>query len=229
MFDPAADTLNAPTGYEMGVDEAGRGPLFGRVYAAAVVLPLDPAAFDHSRMRDSKKIKSRTKMRDLAAYIRANAVACAVAHVEHTQIDATNILAANMVAMHEAMRAALAGIDGKVLALVDGNYFKPLMVFDDATGMLREVPARTVVGGDGKHSVIAAASILARAARDEYIDALVLQYPELETRYGIARNQGYGTAEHMAGIAAHGISQFHRRTFRPCNVAALSPVESHIV
>jgi ribonuclease HII len=149
--------------------------------------------------------------------------------VEHTQIDATNILAANMVAMHEAMRAALAGIDGKVLALVDGNYFKPLMVFDDATGMLREVPARTVVGGDGKHSVIAAASILARAARDEYIDALVLQYPELETRYGIARNQGYGTAEHMAGIAAHGISQFHRRTFRPCNVAALSPVESHIV
>lgn len=212
---------NNTIAFEMGVDESGRGPLFGRIYAAAVVLPKDGDIFDHTRMRDSKKVSSRAKMETLAQYIRENCVAYAISFAEPEYIDSTNILEANMKVMHDCMRAILASpaISGDGAALIDGNYFKPLVLENGEI-----YPFTTVVGGDGVYSSIAAASILARDARDVYTADLVATYPELNTRYSISTNQGYGTKAHMAGIATHGISQFHRKTFRPCSTAESNDV-----
>jgi ribonuclease HII len=118
---------NQEIAYEIGIDESGRGPLFGRVYAAAVVLPTDPDAFAHDRMCDSKRIKSPKKMADLAAYIHAHAIASSVQYVEHDVIDRINILQADMQAMHACVRDILGQIDPSksISILVDGNYFKP--------------------------------------------------------------------------------------------------------
>ena len=229
--------------HEIGLDECGRGPLFGRLYAAAVVLPRE--GFAYHLMRDSKKIASRARRAEIAQYIRANAVAYSIQHVDNDVIDRTNILRANMQAMHAGVRDVLGQLAKKVsrlgyepsdtsehiasmlrtdpcIILVDGNYFKPFSVYDDSCDELRYVSHTLIEGGDGAHAAIAAASILAKDAHDTWIESLCDQYPELEERYGMRSHVGYGTARHLEGIAAHGITQWHRRSFGPCKTAPLS-------
>jgi ribonuclease HII len=227
MMKAAFDEANA---IEVGIDESGRGPMMGRLYVAAVVLP--PHGFDHSRVCDSKKIKSRKKMREAAEYVKSAALAYRIHYVEADVVDSLNVLQANMSAMHACIRELLSDpklpeIGGGPLLLVDGDYFKPYITFDKAKGEIVALRAETVVGGDGEYSSIAAASILAKDARDAYIERLCAEYPELISRYGIDSNKGYGAKRHMAGIREHGISQFHRRSFGLCKTASLNLVSSY--
>jgi len=194
----------------IGVDEAGRGPLFGRVYAAAVVLPKD---FDHSRMKDSKKFHSKRKIEDAAAYIKEHAIGWAVAYEDEKTIDQINILQATQSAMHKAILETWI-VNKKALLLVDGNYFKPFTIYDKEKQILKEVPHVCVTGGDDTYSVIAAASILAKVERDNYIAELCAENPDLDAKYAIGKNKGYGTLEHRKGIQIHGLSPWHRRSFR---------------
>ena len=190
---------------EIGVDEAGRGPMFGRVYSAAVVLPKDPALFDHSKMKDSKRFHSKKKILEAAEYIQANALAWEVTFEDERMIDDINILQATQLSMHRTLSGVVAklGADTEKLALVDGNYFNPMPG-------LRHV---CIEGGDNKYSCIAAASILAKVWRDRYIEEMCAAHPELVERYALDKNKGYGTQEHMAGLKKYGPSPWHRRTF----------------
>ena len=200
--------------YEICLDECARGCLFGRMYAAAVVLPKD--SFEHFKMKDSKKIKSRKKMKELSDYIETNAIAYSIQYIEADVIDSKNILQANMIAMHECIKEVIPKLNtdiSNINILVDGNYFKPFHVYDDSTETMRYIPYTTIEKGDGIYSGIAAASILAKQAHDLYIENLCIEYPELITKYGLITNMGYGVKIHMNGIREHGITQFHRKTF----------------
>ena len=189
---------------EVGLDEAGRGPLFGRVYAAAVALN---EGFDVSRVKDSKKFTSEKKRKEAAEYIMANSV-WSVAYMDETVIDKVNILQATMRAMHEAVL----GIPcTDIQLLVDGNYFKPLfrMVGEDSV----LVPFTCIEKGDVTHPCISAASILAKVSRDEYVATICQAHPELE-RYGLVKNKGYGTQQHRDALAQYGRSEWHRKSFK---------------
>jgi ribonuclease HII len=201
-----------PLTLEIGVDEAGRGPLFGRVYSGAVILPKDNT-FDHSLMKDSKKFHSKKKIAEVAEYIKTNAIAWGVGYCTEQTIDDINILQATQQSMHKAITAALKKVDtSSVLLLVDGNYFKPYTHNSNPV----PVPYTTVEGGDNTYTSIAAASILAKVARDDYIDELCGENPELDAHYGIASNKGYGAKRHIDGIKEHGITVWHRRSFGIC-------------
>ena len=228
MKTPLLNCFDSSNVFEIGVDESGRGPLFGRVYAAAVILPKD---FDHSKMRDSKTIKSRKVMKELSDYIKEKAIAYHISYIESDVIDKMNILQANMKAMHECIREILKCIQEtdvlKILIIIDGNYFKPYTVFDENTGELICYRVEMVVKGDSIYSSIAAGSILAKNARDSYIEELVAQYPILQERYGLLQNFGYGTKKHIAGIKAFGITRFHRKTFGICKESPDYECELH--
>lgn len=178
---------------EAGCDEAGRGCLAGSVYAAAVILPED---YVNDALNDSKKLtaKRRYELRD---EIERDALAWAVGIVTPSEIDEINILNASILAMHRAL-------DGLRLRpeaiIVDGNRFKPYNF----------IPYTTVVKGDGKYLSIAAASILAKTYRDDYMDRLALEYPQ----YDWIDNKGYPTRKHRQAIAEYGITEYHRKTFR---------------
>ena len=211
--------------YEIGVDEAGRGPLFGRVYAGAVILPKDNT-FDHSLMKDSKKFHSKKKICEAADYIKDHSIAWAVAYESEQVIDDINILQATQQTMHKAITRVIAQLENKLLGkdkdkdkednkleiqlLIDGNYFKPYVIKNS------RVPFETVEQGDNTYSSIAAASILAKVARDQYIEELCEEHPDLSEKYGIDSNKGYGAKKHMDGIKEHGITVWHRRTFGIC-------------
>lgn len=174
-----------------GVDEAGRGPLAGPVVAAAVILPPD---CEIEGLNDSKKL-SEKKREVLFDTICAQAVAYAIAEVDHTVIDEINILQATM----RAMAQAVAGLPQPAsFALIDGNRSPEL-----------SIPCRCIVGGDAKCPSIAAASILAKVTRDRQMYEMDARYPA----YGFARHKGYGTRAHTEAILAHGPSPIHRRTF----------------
>jgi ribonuclease HII len=177
---------------EAGCDEAGRGCLAGPVYAAAVILPKD---FKNKDLNDSKKLtpKKREKLRKI---IQKSAVAWAVASCSVKEIDKFNILSASITAMHRAI------IKLKVtpqLLLIDGNRFRKY----------EKIPHKALVGGDGLYMSIAAASILAKTHRDEYMTKLDKESPV----YHWGKNKGYATDSHYKGIAKAGISKHHRRTF----------------
>ena len=205
--------------YEIGVDEAGRGPMFGRVYAGAVVLPKDDS-FNHWAMKDSKKFTSKKKIEEVAEYIKQNAIAWSVEYEDETVIDKINILQATQSAMHKAITNVLNQLNtfdrDKLHLLVDGNYFKPYMLLNKTKTQLETLPFDMVEGGDNKFTSIAAASILAKVSRDQYIDELCQANPELVEHYGIDTNKGYGSKKHMEGIKQHGITKWHRRTFGIC-------------
>ena len=207
--------------------------MFGRVYAAAVVLPRNPDDFDHDTMRDSKKIKSVKNMEKAAAHIRENAIAYSVCYEDENTIDEINIRQAT----HKAMKRAVYDthlqlahyISDKTnishmtkhtecqeFLLVDGNDFTPFTYFDETQNKLVEIPHTTVEGGDNKFTPIAAASILAKYERDLYITNLCEEYPMLKERYGLDTNKGYGTKIHMDGIKSYGITKWHRKTFGIC-------------
>jgi ribonuclease HII len=209
-----------PLIFEVGVDEAGRGPLFGRVYSGAVILPKDDT-FDHSLMKDSKKFHSKKKITEVAQYIKTHALAWGVGYCTEQTIDEINILQATQQSMHKAIRAALKNLASlnpgssphlQLHLLVDGNYFNPYTHNSDPAPL----PYITVEGGDNAYTSIAAASILAKVARDDYIDELCSENPELDEHYGIASNKGYGAKRHIDGIKAHGITIWHRRSFGIC-------------
>ena len=210
---------------EIGCDEAGRGPMFGRVYSGAVVLPKDDS-FDHFKMKDSKKFTSKNpkKIQEVADYIKEHAVAWAVEYEDERVIDDINILQATQSAMHKAIRSVIRkltalnlGLDtNNLFLLIDGNYFKPLTIFNKHNNRIENAKYETVEGGDNKYTAIAAASILAKVERDKYIDELCVQNPELSERYGIDSNKGYGSKRHMDGIKQYGITKWHRRSFGIC-------------
>jgi ribonuclease HII len=174
-----------------GVDEAGRGPLAGPVFAAAVVLPQGLVI---DGLDDSKKLTEK-KREALFDEITKVAAAYSVAFATETEIDEMNILQATFTAMKRAVEGLLPGPD---LALVDGNQRPPL-----------PIPARTIVKGDARSVSIAAASVLAKVSRDRYMLGLAKTYPQ----YAFEKHKGYGTKLHYEKIAAHGVSAVHRKTF----------------
>lgn len=177
---------------EAGCDEAGRGPLAGPVFAASVILPKD---FHHPLLNDSKKMseKSRNILREI---IEKEALSWAVERVDAEEIDNLNILNASITGMQRAVRRLSVKPE---LLLIDGNRFKP---FDD-------YKYQCIVKGDAKFTSIAAASVLAKTWRDEYMRDLALKYPE----YGWDRNMGYPTREHIEAIRKFGYTPFHRKSF----------------
>jgi ribonuclease HII len=214
--------------YEIGVDEAGRGPMFGRVYTAAVILPKDDS-FDCSMVKDSKKFHSKKKIEEAAQYVKDNALAWYVSFEDEKKIDEINILQATQLSMHNSINEVRKVANNKMKCegkeekkdynynlLIDGNYFNPITTFNKKTNKLETVPYLTVEGGDNKYASIAAASILAKVERDKYIDELCFKNPTLAEYYGIDSNKGYGAKKHMDGIKEHGITIWHRRTFGIC-------------
>ena len=210
-----------PDMYEIGVDEVGRGPLFGRVYTAAVILPKDDT-FQHFKMKDSKKFTSKKKIEEIAEYIKQHAVAWAISYEDERTIEEINILQATQKSMHSCIKSLFETGDKLELTynncqlLIDGNYFKPITHFNKARGMVESIPYVCIEGGDNKYTSIAAASILAKVARDQYIDELCELHPELKENYSIHTNKGYGAKKHLDGIALHGITIWHRRNFGIC-------------
>ena len=209
--------------WEIGVDEAGRGPLFGRLYVAATILP-KTKDFKHEWMKDSKRFSSQKKIREVAEYIKSNAVSWTVKYTEAELIDEINIRQAVLRTMRECCRDLIekTGSGKDVCLLVDGNDFPPFTIFNPESETLEEVESHTVEGGDNLYTCIAAASILAKVARDDYIAELCKEHPVLSTNYGIDRNKGYGTADHMRGIREHGITQWHRQSYGPCKLQVKS-------
>ncbi|MBR2487217.1 MAG: ribonuclease HII [Paludibacteraceae bacterium] len=192
---------------EAGCDEAGRGPLAGSVFAAAVIL--DPNLIDNeqhhewlSLLNDSKQLTDKQRMY-LRPMIEQNAQAWAVVEVTAEEIDQINILNASIMGMQRAL-AKLSVTPQHII--VDGNKWKPYI----PEGQVMEIPARTVVKGDGKYLSIAAASVLAKTYRDEYMLRLHEQYPQ----YHWNTNMGYPTKAHYEAIQQYGITPYHRKTFR---------------
>jgi|APGre2960657423_1045063.scaffolds.fasta_scaffold33713_2 ribonuclease HII len=212
--------LEDPEIYEIGVDEVGRGPLFGRVYSAAVILPKDDS-FDYSKMKDSKKFSSKKRIDEVAQYIKDHAISWHITYEDEKTIDNINILQATQQSMHKSIEGLISKLikkdeHSKIQLLIDGNYFKPYTRFNKTQKKIEQIPHVCVEGGDNKYCSIAAASILAKVERDAYIDDLCKQYPDLVTKYSIDSNKGYGAAKHLAGIKEHGITIWHRRTFGIC-------------
>ena len=177
---------------EAGCDEAGRGCLAGSVYAAAVILP---KGYDNPLLNDSKQLteKRRYTLRDT---IVRDAVAWAIGIVTPEEIDKINILNASFLAMHRALDQLTVRPEA---IIVDGNRFTPY----------HDVPYATIVKGDGKYQAIAAASILAKTFRDDYMDRLATEYPY----YDWQKNKGYPTRAHREGIRLHGITPYHRKSY----------------
>jgi ribonuclease HII len=204
---------------EFGIDEAGRGPMLGRVYAGLSILPKDNT-FDHSLMKDSKKFHSKKKIEQVAEYIKEHAIAWAVEYEDEQTIDDVNILQATQSAMHKCINSVLKQMKDlsieNVLLLVDGNYFKPFSLLNSSKTKLEHIKYQMIEGGDNKYTSIAAASILAKVERDKYIEELCSSNPELIEHYGIDSNKGYGSKKHMDGIRQHGITKWHRKTFGIC-------------
>ncbi|MBQ5736806.1 MAG: ribonuclease HII [Alistipes sp.] len=177
---------------EAGCDEAGRGCLAGSVFAAAVVLPKD---FHHPLLNDSKQMTERRR-EQLRSIIEREAVAWYVAEVTAERIDQINILNASIEGMNIALRNLTTPAE---FAVIDGNKFHTDLA----------IPWRTIVKGDGKYANIAAASVLAKTHRDEYMMRLAEEYP----MYGWAKNKGYPTREHRLAVREYGLSPYHRLTF----------------
>lgn len=178
---------------ECGTDEAGRGCLAGPVTAAAVILPDD---FRHPFLNDSKQLSEKKRLL-LREIIEKEAIAYAVSHVMMEEIDQINILNASILAMHRSIDKL--SVPPEFIA-IDGNRFKPY----------KKTPYQCVVKGDGKYLHIAAASILAKTYRDDYMAALHKDYPE----YNWQQNKGYPTAEHRNAIRTNGPTSYHRKSFR---------------
>ena len=190
-----------PSVVEAGCDEAGRGCLAGAVYAAAVVLPPD---YRNEELNDSKQL-SESRRYALREVVQRDALDWAVGVVTPEEIDRINILQASFLAMHRAIDQLKVRPEH---LLIDGNRFRPYP----------DIPHTTVVKGDGKFLSIAAASILAKTYRDDYMNELDRLFPA----YGWCKNKGYPTRDHRAAIAQHGATPYHRQSFRLLGNAQLS-------
>ena len=215
--------------YQIGVDEVGRGPLFGRVYTAAVVLPSPESdgkegdGFNYGLMKDSKKFHSAKKINEVAEYIKENAVAWCVTYKSEEVIDAINIRQSVLSSMHDSVAGCVKQInniqeDAKkdIFLLVDGNDFKSY-IYLNTEDELQTLPHTCIEGGDNKYCAIAAASILAKVERDRYIEELCNENHDLDEMYGLLKNKGYGTKKHIDGIKEHGITKWHRKSYGICS------------
>jgi len=198
---------------EIGVDEAGRGPLFGRVYSAAVMID---NTFDTTRVKDSKKFSSKKRLMEAYTYVLEHSVAWGVASIDEKQIDKHNIRQATFMAMHKAIRELLSKIPStdNITLLIDGDGFRPFLYLKN--GQYSNLPHVCIKGGDNQYASIAAASIISKVQRDQYIEDLCFNYPLLDEYYGLSKNKGYGTKQHMEGIRNYGVTGFHRLSFAPC-------------
>lgn len=237
---------------EIGVDEVGRGPLFGRVYSAAVILPKtsenneiseisEISRFKYELMKDSKKFTSKKKMREVAEYIKSNNDLYAISYIDEKIIDKINIKNASYNAMHNAIQELLNILHDKqrqdklshdnnfktenILLMIDGNNFKPFTKYNDQDNRLEQINHITIEGGDNKYCNIAAASILAKVEHDKYIEDMCNQYPKLHEYYDLNNNKGYGTKRHIEGIKKYGISPWHRITYSTCKNMTPNPCD----
>lgn len=192
---PSLKPYLEPGRLEAGCDEAGRGPLAGPVYTAAVILPQD---FFHPLLNDSKQMTERSR-EELRPIIEREAIAWAVEAVSPEEIDKLNILWASVTGMQ---RAVLRLSPAPSFILVDGNKFRPFGPYGFKDYL-------TVVHGDATYASIAAASVLAKTYRDDFMRSLALEYPE----YGWDRNMGYPTPEHIEALRRHGLTPWHRKSF----------------
>jgi ribonuclease HII len=196
---------------EVGIDEAGRGALFGRMYVGAVVFPdeLD-TFFDNgaalNEIKDSKKLTER-KRDILYDYVKECAVDYAVAWCSNEQIDTENVLQADLNTMHKALEMLSVPVQR---ILVDGDCWKTWAKQPDAE-------VYKIVEGDSKFLAIAGASILAKVERDRWVVSMCDTHPEWDTQYGLRSNKGYGAPRHMAGLKTHGPTPLHRMSFAPCS------------
>ena len=187
-----------PTSIEVGLDEAGRGPLIGRVYAAVVNWGDTP---ENINVNDSKKLSAK-KRADVLKWIQTNVDEWAVGYAEPEEIDEINILEATKLAMSRAL---------------DELTFKPNYVIIDGVGWEKKFPKynlTSIVKGDSKFYSIAAASILAKEYHDDYIKKICFENKELNEKYDLLNNMGYGTKKHIEGIQKYGLSKFHRKSFK---------------
>ncbi len=178
---------------EAGCDEAGRGCLAGPVFAAAVILPPD---FFHHKLNDSKQLSEKSRY-ELRTYILENALAYAIGIYSAPEIDQVNILNASIFSMHRALEQLNLKPEH---IIIDGNRFKPF----------HKIPFQTIIKGDSKYSSIAAASILAKTYRDDFMLQIHEEYPQ----YGWKKNKGYPTLDHRVAIMKYGITPYHRKSFR---------------
>lgn len=215
--------------YVIGVDEAGRGPLFGRVYTGAVILPYDDV-FDKSKLKDSKKFTSKKKIKEVYDYIIENTNNLyEIDFADENEIDKYNILQATQRSMHRCIFRLITKLVDvctqsytnnktdlfeSILISVDGNYFNTFKYYSDIDCNYHIIKHKTLVKGDSICKEISAASILAKVSRDIYIDDFVNENPEYEEKYGLLSNKGYGTKKHIEGIRLYGYSPYHRKSFR---------------
>ena len=179
--------------YECGTDEAGRGCLAGPVTAAAVMLPLD---FENNFLNDSKQL-SEKKREALKPIIETKAITFGVAHIFQKEIDSINILNASILAMHKSIDELITIPE---FIIVDGNKFKPY----------KDIAFKTIIKGDSKYMSIAAASILAKTYRDNYMSEIHKEFP----MYNWKQNKGYPTKEHREAIRKYGVTKYHRKSFK---------------
>ena len=222
--------------FEIGIDEVGRGPMFGRVYSAAVILPINDT-FNYECLKDSKKFTSQKKITEVADYIKQHALFWAICYEDEKAIDTLNIRNATLKAMHNAISAIIAKYNDNAnninetdlntlfYLLIDGNDFKCYTYFCKTANVIKQLNNVLVEGGDNKYCSIAAASILAKVERDNYIRAMCVEFPKLDTYYGLLSNKGYGTIKHMEGIKKYGISKWHRTTYGCCKESTINEDE----
>ncbi len=178
---------------EAGTDEAGRGCLSGPVVAAAVILPEN---FEHPFLNDSKQLSEKKRM-ELRPYIEEHALAYSIVFIDNKEVDKINVLQASITGMHRALDCLAIKPE---FIIVDGNKFRPY----------QDVPHQTIVKGDAKYMSIAAASILAKTYRDDYMNMLHLDFPN----YQWNKNKGYPTKSHRKAIEEFGVTEYHRKTFK---------------
>jgi len=187
---------------EAGCDEAGRGCLAGSVYAAAVILPDD---YQNELLNDSKQLSEHRRY-ELRKVIQCDAIAWAVGIVTPEEIDRINILNASILAMHRALDQLTVRPEA---IIVDGNRFRPYCPLAGGISAAAPLPHTTIVKGDGKYLSIAAASILAKTYRDDYMNRLAEEYPQ----YDWCSNKGYPTKKHREAIRQYGITPYHRKSY----------------
>lgn len=209
----------------IGVDEAGRGPLIGPVCTGAIILPNNPE-FDLSRLKDSKKFTSKKKINEVFEYINNECEYCVADFAHIDEIDKYNILQATQRSMHRCIHTIITKLLNlhdndkdkqleilqKIKICVDGNYFNTFKFFFDDKFFI--IPHITLIKGDALCKEISGGSILAKVTRDNYMEDFVKENPEYDEKYGLLKNKGYATKQHIEGIRQHGYSPYHRKSFR---------------
>lgn len=193
--------------YEIGIDEAGRGPLIGRVYASAVIWGENTP--DCNLITDSKKLSAKKRAKALE-WIESNVKAFGIGWAEASEIDEINILEGTKLAIDRALEnlRTKINLESNILLLIDGIGWEK---------KFSNINVKSIIKGDSTYLSIAAASIIAKEYHDKYIKNLCIEFPDLDIKYGLNSNMGYGTSKHLLGLQIHGNSIFHRKSFKPCS------------